>query len=101
MIYDHVGATRYPFKQDLAPEFCRNQKKSSVFYLELISTMIKHTIQEIIDRAPIFFFPEDSHTNGMLFLLHLGLEGITEAATDPKRKFVSFKVTPSNDKVLS
>ena len=32
----------------------------------------------------------------MLFLLHLGLEGITEVDTDPKGRFVSFKVTPSS-----
>ena len=32
----------------------------------------------------------------MLFLLHLGLESITEIDTDTKRRFVSFKVTPSN-----
>ena len=31
MIYDYDGAIRDPFKQDLAPEFLRNQKKSSVF----------------------------------------------------------------------
>ena len=36
----------------------------------------------------------------MLVLLHLGLEGITEADTNPKGRFVSFKVTPSNDRVL-
>ena len=29
----------------------------------------------------------------MLFLLHLGLEGVTEVDTDPKERFVSFKVT--------
>ena len=33
----------------------------------------------------------------MLFLLHLGLEGITEVDTDPKERFVSFKVTTSNE----
>ena len=33
----------------------------------------------------------------MLFLLHLGLEGITEVDTYPKGRFVSYKVTPSND----
>ena len=54
MIYDHVGATRDPFKQDLAPKFCKIQKKSSVFSLKLISTMIKHTIHGIIDWAPSF-----------------------------------------------
>ena len=36
----------------------------------------------------------------MLFLLHLGLEGITEVDTDPKGRFVSFKVTPSNESSL-
>ena len=36
----------------------------------------------------------------MLVLFHLGFEGITEADTDPKGRFVSFKVTPSNDRVL-
>ena len=48
----------------------------------------------------IFFSPGDSHTKGMLFLLHLGLEGITELNTDPKGRFVSFKVTPSNESFL-
>ena len=50
--------------------------------------------------GPIFFSPGDSHTKGLLFLLHLGLEGVTEVDTDPKETFVSFKVTPSNDKFL-
>ena len=39
-------------------------------------------------------------TKGLLFLLHLGLEGITEVDTDPKERFVSFKVTPSNDRIF-
>ena len=33
----------------------------------------------------------------MLFLLHLGLEDVTEVDTDPKERFVSFKVTTSNE----
>ena len=36
----------------------------------------------------------------MLFLLHLGVEGITEVDTDTKERFVSFKGTPSNDSSL-
>ena len=36
----------------------------------------------------------------MLALLHLGLEGMTEVDTDPKRKFESFKFTPSNYRVI-
>ena len=44
--------------------------------------------------GPIFFSPGDSHKKGLLFLLHLGLEGITEVDTDLKLGFVSLKVTP-------
>ena len=36
----------------------------------------------------------------MLFLLHLSLEGVTEVDTDPKRRFVSFKVTTLNESSL-
>ena len=36
----------------------------------------------------------------MLFLIHLGLESITEADIDPEGRFVSFKVAPSNDSSL-
>ena len=60
--------------------------------------MIKYTIQEII--FPIFFSPGDTHTKGMLFLLHLSLEGVTEVDTGPKERFVSFKVTNSNKSSL-
>ena len=50
--------------------------------------------------GPIFFSPRDTHTKGMLFLLDLGLEGVTEVDTDPKERIVSFKVTPSNESFL-
>ena len=33
----------------------------------------------------------------MPFLLHLGLEGVTEGDTDPKERFVSVKATTSNE----
>ena len=36
----------------------------------------------------------------MFFLLHLSLEGVTEADTDPKGRFVSLKVTTSNESSL-
>ena len=36
----------------------------------------------------------------MLFLLHLSLEGVTEVDTDPKERFVSFKVTTSDETSL-
>ena len=36
----------------------------------------------------------------MLFLLHLDLAGITEVDTNPKGRFVSFKVSKSNESSL-
>ena len=50
--------------------------------------------------SPIFFPPGETQAKGLLVLLYLGLEGVTEVDTDPKGRFVSFKVTPSNDRVL-
>ena len=50
--------------------------------------------------SAIFFSTGDSHTKGLLVLLHLGLEGVTEIDTDRKGRFVSFKVTHSNERVL-
>ena len=50
--------------------------------------------------GPIFFSPGYSHTKGLLFLLHIGLEGVTKAGTNRKGRFASFKVTPSNDRIL-
>ena len=46
------------------------------------------------------FSPGDTRTKGTLFQLHLGLEGITEVETDPNERFVSFKVTTSNESSL-
>ena len=94
MIYDHVGSIRYPLKQDLALEFCRNHDKVISILTE---THINHDeIHHIRSNwlGLIFFSPENSHTNRLLVLLDLGLEGITEVDTDPKGKFVSFKVLP-------
>ena len=48
----------------------------------------------------IFLSPGDSHAKGLLVLLDLGLEGVTEVDTDLKGRFVSFKVIPSNDRVF-
>ena len=93
MIYDHIGGIKDVIKQDLALEFCRNQNKAISILTE---TPISHDqIHHIRNGwAPTFSLLE------MLVLLHLGLEGITEVDTDPKGRFVSFKVTPSNDRVL-
>ena len=62
-----------------------------------------HHIHHILDQihhirnnrlGAIFFSPGDSHTKGLLVLLHPGLDGIAEVDTNPKGGFVSFKVTP-------
>ena len=60
--------------------------------------MIKYTIAR--NKTPIIFSAGDIHTKGMLFLLHLSLEGATEVATHPKGRFVSFKVTTPNESSL-
>ena len=36
----------------------------------------------------------------MLFLLHLGLESVAGVDTDPKERFISFKVTTYNESFL-
>ena len=69
----------------------------------LTETHIKH--DEILHirnnwLGLIFLSPRSSHTKGFIARLHLGLEGVTEVDTDPKGRFVSFKVTLSNNKVL-
>ena len=100
MIYDHVGGIRYPLKQNLALEFCRNQNKVISILSE---THINHNqIHHVKNNwlGPIFFCPGDSHAKGFPVLLHLGLEGITEVDSDPKERSVSFRVTPSNDRFL-
>ena len=59
--------------------------------------MIKYTIQQIIDSASSFS-PGD--TKGMLFLVHLSIEGVTEVDTDPNWRFMSFKATTSDESSL-
>ena len=48
----------------------------------------------------IFLSTGESHTKRLLVLLYLGIEGVIEIETDSKLRFLSFKVTPSNDRVL-
>ena len=57
-------------------------------------------IHHITGWVSPFFSPAYSHTEGLLVLLLLGLEGDTEVDNDAKRRFVSFKVTLSNDRAL-
>ena len=100
MIYVNFGGIRDPLKQYLALQFCRNWNKNVTILTEtqINLNQIHHIRNNCLDT--IFFSLEDSHTKGLLVLLHLGLEGVTEVDTDPKGRIVSFKVTPSNDSVL-
>ena len=100
MIYDNFGVIRDPLKQNLALQFCKNGNKDVSILTETHINLdqIHHIRNNWL--GAIFSSPGDSHIKGLLLLLHLGLEGIIEVTTDPKERFVSFKVTPSNDRVL-
>ena len=83
-------------KELLALEFCRNQKKVIIILTE---THISHDqIRHIKNNwlGSNFFSLGDSHTKGCLscFIWDLKVD------TDAKGRFVSFKFTPSNDRVL-
>ena len=90
MVYDHVRGIRDPLNLNLALEFCRNQN-------QLINVLTKTHIS--FDQihymrnnclGSIFSSPGDR--KGLLVLLHLGLEVITERDTDTKGMFGFFKV---------
>ena len=69
----------------------------------LTETHINHDkIHQIINNwlGPIFLSPRNIHTKGMLGQLHPSLEDVTEVDTDPKGRFLSFKITLSNNRVL-
>ena len=95
LINANVGGIKDILTHDLAFEFCRNQNKG-------INTLTENhinydQIHHIKNNWPglIFFSLLESHTYGLLVLLYLGLQGVTEFDTDPKGK-----VTLSKDKVL-
>ena len=100
MIYANVGRIRDPLKQDLVLELCTKQNRNNSILTE---THINHDkIHQIVNNwlGHIFLSPRNIHTKGLLGQLHPGLEGVTEVDTDPKGRFVSFKITLSNDRVL-
>ena len=89
-----------PLKQDLALDFYRKQNK----YINILTeTHIKHDqILHIRNNwlGPIFLSPGTSNTKAFIAQLHPGFEGVTEVDTAPKGRFVPFKVTLSNNRVL-
>ena len=95
-MYDHIRGIRDLLKQDLALEFSRNQNKNISILTE---PHINHDqIHNISNNwlASNFYSVGDSHTKGCLscFIWDLKVD------TDPKGRYVSFKFTPSNDRVL-
>ena len=87
MIFDHVGGIRDPLKHDLALRFCRNRSQviSIVTETHINHDQINHKRNNWLGR--IFSSLGYSHTKGLFILLHLGLEGISEAETHPKGMF--------------
>ena len=61
--------------------------------------MIKYTIQEIIDWAPSFSLLEIV-IQKECFLCFVWVLMVSEVDTNPERRFVSFKVTTSNESSL-
>ena len=95
-MYDHIGDIGDLLKQDLPLEFGRNRNKVISILTE---THINHDqIRHIRNNwlGSNFFSLGDSHTKGCLscFIWDLKID------TDAKGRFVSFKFTPSNDRVL-
>ena len=72
---------------------------NKVIKLKLISAMIKYTIQEIIDWVPSFSLLEIA-IQKECFLCFIWVLKVSEVDTDPERRFVSFKVTTSNESSL-
>ena len=90
MIYANAGDLKDPLKQDLAHEFCWNKNKDfSILNKSYINhDQINHIRNNWLGNN--FSLLADSHTKDLLFLLHPGLESVTEVDTDPKQRFVSF-----------
>ena len=81
-----------------------NFAENKTIYLSiLIETYIKHDhILHIRNNwlGLIFLSPGSTHTKGLIAHFHPTLKDITEVDTDPKGRFVSFKVTLCNNRVL-
>ena len=100
MIYANDGSIRDPLKQGLALDFYRKQNT----YISILTETHINYYQILHIRnnwlGPIFLSPGRSHTKGFIAQFHPGLEGVTEVDNDPKGRFVPFKVTLSNNRVL-
>ena len=87
-------------EEKFALKFCRISNKGfSILNVTRINHDKIHNIRNNC-LSPIFFSPGDSHTQKLIVLLYPGLEGVADVETDPKWRFVSFKVAPFNERVL-
>ena len=85
-------------KQDPGLKFSRKQNKdvSTLTEIYINDDQIHHI--RVNWLGPMLFSPGDSHRKRLHVLLLPGREGITETDTNPKNRFMSFKVTHSNDR---
>ena len=100
MLCANVGGIRDTVKQELALEFCRNQNKD--IYILTKTHINQDHIHQIRNNwlGPIFYSPCNTFTKGMLVLLHPSFDYVSDIETDPRGRFVSFKVAPSDDRVF-
>ena len=98
MLYANVGGISR--KQELALEFSRSQNKNIFILAE--THINQYQLHQLKNNwlGPIFCSHGDTFTKSMLVLLHLGFDDVTDVDIDPDRRFVSFKVAPSEDRVL-
>ena len=90
MVYVNFGGIRDPLRQNLALQFCINRNKDVSILTETHVNLDQiHHIKNYWLGA-ILFSPGDSQTKRLRVLLYLGIEGVTEVDTDPKRRFMSF-----------
>ena len=97
ILYANVGGIRDPVKQEIALEFCKSQNKDISISTE--THIGQDQIHQIRNNwlGPISFAPGDTFSKGILMLLHPGFDDVTYVDTDPKGRFVSFRVASSND----
>ena len=76
----------------------RNNNNSILTEAYINHDQIHQTINNWL--GSIFFSPRNIHTKALLGQLHPGLEGVAEVDTDLKGRFMFFKVTLSNNRVL-
>ena len=95
MIYANVAGIRDPLKQDLALEFCRSQNKDICILSE--TNINQEQIHQIRNNSLGLIFISWRYS---FKRVTPGFDEVTEIDTDPKGRFVSFKVTPSKDRVL-